>query len=108
MASGLHPLSEFSGVSTVSPDRFEMRKAPSRFFQDQFRSITILNRSGVDNKNEQESHCVSQNMALAALDLFASIIPTLTTLFGRLDTLAINNAGTRLSVTTFGEAELWA
>jgi hypothetical protein len=41
-------------------------------------------------------------MALAALDLFASIIPTLTTLFGRLDTLAINNAGTRLSVTTFG------
>jgi len=55
----------------------------------------------VDNKNEQESHGVSQKMALAALDLFASIIPTLTTLFGRLDTLAINVAHIRF-------CDLWA
>ena len=56
-------------------------------------SVTILNGRAVNNNTDHKAIGVSDNVALAALDLLASIKPTRTTTFGGSNTLAIDDPG---------------
>ena len=79
-------------ITTISKDMAQKRvEAADR--QGGNSSVTILNGRAVNNNTDHKAIGVSDNVALAALDLLASIKPTRTTTFGGFNTLAIDDPG---------------
>jgi hypothetical protein len=62
-------------VARVSDDPLQKGKAPSCLPQQSLGPIPVLNAGGMDTDGQQKTERVGQDVALAAIDLLARIIP---------------------------------
>jgi len=67
-------------------------------------TVTILNIGGMNDKSDQKTNRVGDDVALAALDLFACIIAANPATFRCFNALAVNYTGTWGGFTTLGLA----
>ena len=65
-----------SGIAAIGEDMAQPREAADDFGQHQRRTIAVLDVSSVDHGVDQIAVGVSQDVALAALDLLARIKPS--------------------------------
>src|SRR5258708_1050168 len=76
--------------------------------QEAFGSCSFSDIRRVSNDFQQVAHRINQNMAFASIDFLASVEAMLTTHFGCLHTLAVNNCQTRLCLSSGYNAHLLA
>ena len=70
----LCPRDQLAGVTAVGEDVLDKREAPPRLLQDAFCSVAILNIGTVDLDREQPTVGVGQNVPLAPVDAFSSVV----------------------------------
>ena len=63
------------GISAIGEDVAQPWKPEARFGEDSRCAIPVLNVSGVDQGGDQEPFRVGEDVALAAPDLLAGVIP---------------------------------
>ena len=63
------------GVGTVGKQLLEKRELPEQRRQDQEAAIAILNIGGGDQRMQQQSQSIDENVALLAFDQLAAIKP---------------------------------
>jgi hypothetical protein len=85
-------------IAAVSEDMTQPRTADADRVEQVRSAITILNVCPVDQHEDQEAECIGDDMALAAFDLFACIIPRNPATFGGFDALAVDDASGRLGL----------
>src|SRR5512139_297457 len=105
----LGPLDQGARVAAVGPDVFD---APARRLGKERGeqlpgSIAILNVGGQERHEEHEADRVDQEMALATIDLLAGVVAPLVAGLGALDTLAVEDGRTGMSVATFDQAHVF-
>ena len=84
-----------TSVSTVSEQMSKRGKALFRVGDDVWRAIPVLNISGMRDRAQHIALCISEYMALAALDLLARIIAARPAAFRGFHALAVDHTGCR-------------
>src|SRR5436190_15015140 len=72
----------------------EARESTVRFVENIFRAVTIRDRRGTHDDKENQPECIGHDVAFPSFYLFMWIKSFLTTHFGGLDTLTINDGNT--------------
>src|SRR2546425_10036639 len=96
----LHPLVEaFFLVSTIGPDQLETWQDPAERRKQAFAAAVVLDIGLMNQDLQDQPVGINQQVALAAFDLFASIVATNPSLLGRLHRLTVDDrrAGSRLA-----------
>ena len=73
-AHALHERFEFACVAPISKDHQQAQQAVAKHAQQQLRTITVLHARWCDHHAEEQTACVGERMAFAALDLFACVV----------------------------------
>jgi hypothetical protein len=69
-----NPLDKFPGISPISPNEPDAPEAVAYPVEQQFGAVPILNVGPMDDYRNNQTQCVYQQMALAAVDFLAGII----------------------------------
>ena len=93
-----------AGIATIGEQVPEPREPVDDLGEQQRRPVTVLDIGSVDEGMDQIALGIGQDMALAAFDLFAGIIAARTAALGRLDALAVDDAGAWRGLATLGLA----
>lgn len=80
-------------VVAIDKDIAQPREALPYGFEEIDRAISVLNVGGVHEDKDKKAAGIGQDVALAAFDLFASIIAARTAAFGSFHGLAVDHAG---------------
>ena len=62
-------------VARVADDALDERKAPSRLPEQRLCAVAVLHARGMDADRQEQAERIGQDMALAANDLLAGIVP---------------------------------
>ena len=81
----------FTSVAPVGEDVAQPREGGSDGFENQRRTVTVLDISPVNDPAYQKPVGVSDDMALASFDLFTRVKPTNTPTFGGFDALTVDH-----------------
>lgn len=65
----------WAGIPTIGKDMAQPRETVADRREHVGGAVAILNVGGMDDRANQESFCVGENMAFAPLDLFARVMP---------------------------------
>ena len=68
------PFDEAPGIAAVREDMLDKWKAGAGSLQHALRAVTILNVGGMDTDGQQAAVGVGQDMTLAPVDLFTSVV----------------------------------
>src|SRR6266851_3825589 len=82
-----------AGVAGIGEDMAQPGKGIADGGEEERGSITILEACFMHDRADQQARCVGQDVALAALDLLAGVIPSRAAGFGGLDRLAVDDPG---------------
>ena len=82
-----------ASISTIGEDMAQPREALDDLGQHQRRTVTVLDVGGVDYRMDEIAVGVGQDVALAALGLFARIIAPRSAAFRGFDALAVDYPG---------------
>src|SRR5918998_1401040 len=84
-------------IGRVSPHELDGRKQMLQTLQQELGPCTIMDVGGLHLVLQQSALRVDEQMALAALDLLAAVVPTRPTHLGSLDRLAVEDRRCRLA-----------
>jgi hypothetical protein len=70
----LRPGDQLAGVAAVGEDALDEGEAPPRSLQDTFRPVAVLNVGAVDLDREKPAVGIGQNVPLAPVDAFSSVV----------------------------------
>jgi len=93
-----------AGIATIGEQVPQPGEAVDDFSEQQRRPVTVLDIGGVDQRMDQVTLGVGEDMPLAAFDLLARIIAAGAAALGGLDALAVNDAGAGRGLATLGLA----
>jgi hypothetical protein len=68
------PGDQLASIAAVGEDALDEGEAPAGSLEDTLRSVTVLDVGAVDLDREQAAVGVRQDMPLAAMDAFSSVI----------------------------------
>jgi hypothetical protein len=84
-----------TGIAAVGEDVAQPGEAGADLGQDVGRAVAILDIGRMDQGGDQQTAGVGEDVALAALDLLARVIPARPAAFSGFDALAVNHSGAR-------------
>src|SRR4030095_6260442 len=102
----LNPMPATAGVALIDPDVVDARELIVGTVQQQRHPSAILNVGGVHSSTQDQAAGIDQDVTLAAIDTFGSIVAAYAANAGRANRLAINDRSTRLRIAADTDAEL--
>ncbi len=69
------PINKPAGIAAVGEDQLQTSKTRSQFVEHQLAAVSILNVGRMDNQRHDQANGIDDQMALAAKDFLARIVP---------------------------------
>src|SRR5580658_7627957 len=104
----LRPGDQRSRITAVGPDALNASIDRQRFFEEQARSVAILDVGWQHHDHQQQAHGIDQNVALDAVDLFARVVAAHAAALAGFDGLAVDDASTGLALAVVDQTNLVA